>query len=936
MSNNIVKYAFIAGEVSPTLYGRTDLTAYDLGVAEAYNFFVDYRGGLSSRPGTEFCEFVKADDKATRFYDFAFSPDLSETYVLLFGDYYVRFIQDGAYVLEEPLNITAITKASPAVVTSAGHGLENGQWVYLGDVEGMTEINGRYYEVAGKTTNTFQLLELPHGTALDSTAFSAYTSGGTIEAVYEVTTPYPAEALSGLGCDQYRDTVRLTHVDYPVHNLIRNDHDDWVIEEEEISASIEGPTITSGSGSAAGDAQVLFTVTKVLRDGTESLQGNLYEIDNIINYTVEEGSVTIGWVAASDAVSYNVYRSVVASNGNLDAGAQMGFVGNVRGTSFVDPNIVPDFARQPPINYNPFAPGSIEYIEVTGGGSGYGVFGTSVSITDPDGSGFIGRAIVSSAGAIVGVKVLSGGEGYTSPSVVFTGAGTSAAGDAETSPILGTYPALAAIYQQRQVYAASTLDPVTVWGSRIKRFSDFTVTDLALDDEAYEVSLDTKSIAPIRHMLVTRGGLLCMTQENVWLLNGGSASSPITPTDALAEPQTYTGVSPLRPIQIASDILFVEGKGFAVRLLAYNEISKVYSGDDRSILSNHLFGPGKDIISWAYQEDPFKVVWCVRADGALLAFTIVKSEEVYAWTQAATKGKYLDVISVRENTSDRVYLMTRRYVNGRWTKFVERMTLQQFDNVEDAWCVDCGLELGHYYPTEEIYITKEGDDWFAKGLTTEAYTAAGKFLRGGGGVFKVLEDMGAGTVKLELWALPSNFIPETGDLIITFPMAEGEWTLDSPVTILRGLWHLEGETVSVLGDGNVFPPQVVVNGQITLPNAVTTVRVGLGYTCRARTLPLIVPDAGIEARRKRVVGLGIRLSKSRGLKIGRALEKLYEMRERTTEPWGHPTAMVNGTRYQMISTNWDEDGQTYFLQENPLPVTLLSIVQDIEVGDDPD
>ena len=95
MSVNIVKYAFISGELSPTLFGRGDLTKYDLGMARALNYFVDYRGGLSTRPGTEFSDFVKSDDKATKFVNFAFSPDLANTYLLLFGDNYLRFVQDG-------------------------------------------------------------------------------------------------------------------------------------------------------------------------------------------------------------------------------------------------------------------------------------------------------------------------------------------------------------------------------------------------------------------------------------------------------------------------------------------------------------------------------------------------------------------------------------------------------------------------------------------------------------------------------------------------------------------------------------------------------------------------------------------------------------------------------------------------------------------------
>jgi hypothetical protein len=99
MSADIVKYAFIAGEISPTLHGRTDLTKYDLAVAEGLNFFVDYRGGLSSRPGTEFVDTVHLGDLNTRMFTFAFAPNIANSYVVLFGDHYIRFYQDGGLVL---------------------------------------------------------------------------------------------------------------------------------------------------------------------------------------------------------------------------------------------------------------------------------------------------------------------------------------------------------------------------------------------------------------------------------------------------------------------------------------------------------------------------------------------------------------------------------------------------------------------------------------------------------------------------------------------------------------------------------------------------------------------------------------------------------------------------------------------------------------------
>lgn len=83
------------------------------------------------------------------------------------------------FTTAQPKAITNITKANPAVVTSAAHGFSNGNVVLIWDVGGMTEINGgnqlgTTYTVANKTANNFEL------SGIDSQAFSTYTSGGNI------------------------------------------------------------------------------------------------------------------------------------------------------------------------------------------------------------------------------------------------------------------------------------------------------------------------------------------------------------------------------------------------------------------------------------------------------------------------------------------------------------------------------------------------------------------------------------------------------------------------------------------------------------------------------------------------------------------------------------------------------------------------------------
>lgn len=74
--------------------------------------------------------------------------------------------------------ITNITQASPAVVTSANHGFSDGDHVYINDVEGMTEINDKYYTVKNPTTNTFELYDESGTAVIDSMGYSAYTGGG--------------------------------------------------------------------------------------------------------------------------------------------------------------------------------------------------------------------------------------------------------------------------------------------------------------------------------------------------------------------------------------------------------------------------------------------------------------------------------------------------------------------------------------------------------------------------------------------------------------------------------------------------------------------------------------------------------------------------------------------------------------------------------------
>lgn len=936
MSVDLITYAFTAGEISPQLYGRTDYEQYDLALSTALNFFIDYRGGISSRPGSIFLDYLQYDEQNVRLYEFQFAPDLANTYVLVFGDNYVRFVQNNGYVLEASKNISAITQADPGVVTSAAHGFSNDQWVKITGVGGMTELNGQTFWLRNVTTDTFELYDFANR-PVDTSLFAAYTSGGIVERIYTVTTPYGAEDLDKLRVHQVRNELRLTHPDYPPYTLTREDQTDWTLAETSFSDFFTRPSIAALTPSSAGSAGVAYAVTAVDANGRESLPSNVKLNTATVNFTSTDGRMVVDFTSVVGAVRYNIYRSIVVADGDfIDIGYTLGYLGSSRVNQFVDENIIPDFTRSPPTYGNPFANGQALYFDVINQGSGYGRDDTTISLSG--GTGFQGQVIVNDAGAVTGVLIIFPGEGYTdSSTVTISGTGTGANLTVTTSSNDGNQPALSIIHQQRQVYAATANQPLTIFGSRPRDYTNFSVSDAQVADDSYEYDLDSQEVTPIRHLLSIRGGLLIGTEAGIWLLRGEDGPV-VSATSAYAEPQSATGMSEVEPLLIDSDILYVEAAGTTVRLLKQNEYSEIYKGEDVGILSNHLFGAGRNLERWTFAVDPSKLVWGVREDGTMLAETIVPEQKIFGWTRHETFGRYLDIRSVREGRTFGVYQIVERLINGRRTKFLEKHASREFTRIEDAWCVDCGLDLPMPEPAASITFSASfGEDVTATASANVfASGDVGKVIRAGGGIGEITAFTSATVVTMRWYddAPMTDVLKQDPDRTPN-PQAQGSWTMTAPVSSVGGLWHLEGATVSILADGSVKPQQVVTNGSVSLPNPASRIIIGLPYECVAATLSPIANDAVIEARRKRNIGVAVRKFDTVGLQVGDSLDDLYEMKERTLEAWGRPTIPFNGIDYITIDAGFEEESSVFFVQSNPLPATILGYVLATEVGDDP-
>jgi hypothetical protein len=88
---------FTGGELSPRLDGRNDLTKYASGCKTLENMVVYPHGSAARRSGTSFVAEVKDSTKKTRLIPFEFST--TQTYMLEFGDQYIRFYKDNGQIL---------------------------------------------------------------------------------------------------------------------------------------------------------------------------------------------------------------------------------------------------------------------------------------------------------------------------------------------------------------------------------------------------------------------------------------------------------------------------------------------------------------------------------------------------------------------------------------------------------------------------------------------------------------------------------------------------------------------------------------------------------------------------------------------------------------------------------------------------------------------
>jgi hypothetical protein len=924
-----VQPSFNGGEWSPNLYARVDMQKYRTAAALLENFFVDYRGGASTRPGSAYV--IQAYKSATQVRIINFQASFNVGYVVEIGNGYMRFMYQGAPVLETAFNISAASQANPCVITAVGNDFVPGDWVYITGVVGMTQLNDRFFEVLAVAGDDVTLGYILDGANINSTAYTAYGSAGTVARIYTITSPYTSsDDLRQIKFAQSVNQMILCHPNHPVYVLTSASANNWSLLPATFGATISAPAAPTVTTSlAAGSVYYSYVVTAIDPSGQESSPSAAGVLSAIQDIRSTAGSNFLTWAAVPTAVGYNVYEATVSYGVAVPANVQYGFIGTTNGVDFVDSNIAQDFSVTPPISRNPFVGYSVASVTVTAAGTytsvptvsftgastvpayATAVLGATAVLTNAVGSGYavndlitltngivirvdsligsgvflftvINRGAVTSGAVpanpltqvsttgggsgyqldvtnwgVTSVTVLVPGSGYTvAPTVGFSGAGGATA-TANLSAATVINPTVPGFVQQRLALAGPTNSPATFYMSKPGFYFNFDISNPIVASDAITGTLVSGTLNSIKSIVGSSAGMLILTDKAVWLVNGGSPGSAITPISAVANPQSYIGASDVPPLIINYDVVFVQSKGSAIRSLSYNVYFNIFTGNDISVMSSHLFF-GYTVVEWCWAEQPFYIAQAVRDDGVLLSMTYMKDQEFIGWSHYVTNGLYKSVCSVTEELDsgvdiDAVYTVVQRTVGGNPVQYIERFAERSFPNgYLSAWCVDSGLR----------------------------YSGA-------------------------------------------------------PATTFTGAEHLAGLTVTGLADGIKITPFVMpTTGIFTLPAAASTVTIGLAYACDLQTLPLDVGDPSVQGDVKKIQQVDIRVTETLGLQIGSSFSRLTPMKDLilgnvssqlTGQPSQIVTDLVTGDAVTILDPTYTVPGQFCIRQSEPYPATILGV-----------
>lgn len=654
-----IQSSFNGGEVAPRLAGRFDLEMYRNSCRTVENFILHPHGSASRRPGTRYVASTKTDGKRARLVLFEYG--VADSYVLEFGDLYVRIYYGGARIEAGGVPLEYVTPYTEAQLRSLRF-CQSADVLYIWhkdhaprkfrrlladgsswQLDAITFLPMPTYEADTPYFATMNTMGLG---AVSGEGVHVYIGGGVGTPFYEGDVGRGIRSGAGLG----------SIVSYVGAQEVTMD----VLDAFPSSlVAAQTPTVESDAGGT------VFTLT----GGTHDLE--------VGDYAVITSGTYAGIVRYVSVVPDDTHFTVDASYGGVVAA----------GTTWSKSTAIAagsySLTASPVGDCLPSAVGPVNAI-------------INLTLRDPgtttarDGwrttdigkyacllSG-IAKITSRTSASVVKARVLV--PLVVSPIVAAApGAWTV---ESEAWSAANGYPRAGSFYEERLMAAGSTAFPTTVWGSASGDYENFGVGPFS--DDALEYVVAANTVNEIRWMEAMKA-LLLGTAGTEYRISGGGDSA-MTPANVQVRPDDSNGSADVSPVRIHNAVVCVQRAGRKPLLIQYDYAPDAFTAADLSALADHLTVGG--IVEIAYQREPLPVLWCVRADGVLLGCTYDPAQKVVAWHRHVTDGLVESVCVCPTATTEEVWIVVARTVGGATVRYVERIV--DGSHVGDACTVYSG------------------------------------------------------------------------------------------------------------------------------------------------------------------------------------------------------------------------------------------------------
>jgi hypothetical protein len=327
--------------------------------------------------------------------------------------------------------------------------------------------------------------------------------------------------------------------------------------------------------------------------------------------------------------------------------------------------------------------------------------------------------------------------------------------------------------------------------------------------------------------------------------------------------------------------------------------------------------------------------------------TYLREHKIFAWHRHEFQNAEVEAVgAIPEGSEDSLYLCIKRTIDGEDVRYIEKMTSRRIDDIVDAIFMDSALTYdGRNTGATQMALSGGTNYTYLEDLTltsSPAYFSAGDVgneihLTGADGTVIRCRITGY-TSSSVVTVKPHKTVPESMRLASISIWAKA-------VDTISGLDHLEGEDLSIMGDGFVvaspnneaYVTKTVTSGAVTLDKCYAVVHAGLPYISDLETLDVDAPQGETVADKQKIVsGVTVFVEESRGIFAGAKaptgsdpLEGLYEHKVRNAEGYDDPVEMKTGQAYIPTKSEYNNNGRTFIRQVDPLPLSVLAIMPKI-------